>query len=221
MDLANKGSASLVLSTLKEHLHDSQPEVVETCQLAVSRVQWCMETEAAKQTVVSNYTSVDPAPAEENILSIPELRKQLSDTNKSLFDRYKAMFALRNIGSNDAVDALGTSLVEDDSSALFRHEIAFVLGQMRQETSIPFLEKSLADLKENEMVRHECAEALGSIATGECNKILQCFLNDEKQVVRESCEIALDISEYENSDDFQYADSLSCCTVHDDDRDSS
>lgn len=59
------------------------------------------------------------------------------------------------------------------------------------------------------MVRHECAEALGSIAKAPCLATLQAFARDKEQVVRESCEVALDMYSYENSTDFQYADGLS------------
>lgn len=54
-------------------------------------------------------------------------------------------------------------------------------------------------------VRHECAEALGAIAAGDCEKILRKYLNDEQRIVRESCEVALDVCDYANSDVFQYA----------------
>lgn len=64
------------------------------------------------------------------------------------------------------------------------------------------------DTKENPMVRHECAEALGSIATDEAITVLQDYLKDSERVVRESCIVALDMSEYENSCQFQYADTL-------------
>ena len=58
------------------------------------------------------------------------------------------------------------------------------------------------------MVRHECAEALGAIATEECTRILADYLCDKERVVKESCIVALDMSEYENSGQFQYADGL-------------
>lgn len=89
--------------------------------------------------------------------------------------------------------------------ALFRHEIAFVLGQLQNEISIPHLIKALEDLSQNEMVRHECAEALGSIANEECFNILRLFLKDESRIVRESCDVALDMADYEMSNEFQYA----------------
>ena len=57
-------------------------------------------------------------------------------------------------------------------------------------------------------VRHECAEALGAIGTPECEQILKEYLKDEKRVVKESCEVALDICEYEMNGNFQYADGL-------------
>lgn len=58
------------------------------------------------------------------------------------------------------------------------------------------------------MVRHEAAEALGSIGKDECLAVLQQYRADVEQVVKESCEVALDMLEYENSDQFQYADGL-------------
>lgn len=52
------------------------------------------------------YSSVDPAPPAPR-KSVPELREQLLDESLSLFDRYRAMFTLRNLGTEEAVLALG------------------------------------------------------------------------------------------------------------------
>lgn len=93
-------------------------------------------------------------------------------------------------------------------SALFRHEIAYVLGQIASPLSISALRTNLEDEAENHMVRHECAEALGSVATDECITILNKYLNDKQAVVKESCEVALDITDYEKSNEFQYANGL-------------
>lgn len=152
------------------------------------------------------YLSVDPSPPAET-KDVQQLRATLMDQKESLFARYRAMFSLRNLGTEEAIVALAEGL-KDTSSALFRHEVAFVLGQVQHECSVPFLIDNLKDTTENEMVRHECAEALGSIATDECMKVLDEFLRDSKRVVKESCEIALDMCEYENSPEFQYADAL-------------
>ena len=58
------------------------------------------------------------------------------------------------------------------------------------------------------MVRHECAEALGSIAHEECHGTLKEYCKDGARVVRESCEVALDMYEYEQSGALHYADGL-------------
>ena len=102
------------------------------------------------------------------------------------------------------------ALAEDfqDDSALFRHEIAYVLGQLQHPASVPSLSATLANMRESQMVRHECAEALGSIAIPECFEILSKYLSDPERVVRESCEVALDIFNHESSSQFQYANAL-------------
>ena len=64
------------------------------------------------------------------------------------------------------------------------------------------------------MVRHECAEALGSIATEEINEELAKYLSEkEPAVLRQSCEVALDFSDYNRSGEFQYADTLTKTTA--------
>ncbi|KAI5095265.1 deoxyhypusine hydroxylase [Silurus meridionalis] len=197
-----------VLDLLKQYSKDPVIEVAETCQLAVRRLEWLMsggDEEKAKCTDSNPYSSVDPAPPAQR-KSVSELRTQLLDESLPLFERYRAMFALRNLGSEEAVLALGDGL--QCSSALFRHEIGYVLGQMQNGASIPQLCAALENKSENAMVRHECAEALGSIGQDSCLSILQRYREDSERVVKESCEVALDMLEYENSAQFQYADGL-------------
>lgn len=52
------------------------------------------------------YFSVDPAPPAVR-KNVSELRSILLDESLPLFERYRAMFALRNLGSEEAVLALG------------------------------------------------------------------------------------------------------------------
>ena len=151
------------------------------------------------------YRSTDPAPPF-LVGSVPEWERQLNDTSLSLFIRYRALFALRNRGGRDAVQALASGF--KDSSALLKHELAYVLGQMQDKSAVPALKEKLGDLSESAMVRHECAEALGSIASEECLQILQNFLSDNERVVRESCIVALDMYQHESSSDFQYANTV-------------
>lgn len=77
------------------------------------------------------YTSIDPAPPTTELLAgkgtsqamsdaaIEKLKNRLLDTKLPLFDRYRAMFSLRNIGTSAAVDALAAGF--DDESALFKY----------------------------------------------------------------------------------------------------
>ncbi|XP_074834370.1 deoxyhypusine hydroxylase [Carettochelys insculpta] len=193
-----------VLHVLKRYSEDPVIEVAETCQLAVKRLEWLQKHK--EDPSASPYLSVDPAPpAEEK--DVTKLRGTLLDESRPLFDRYRTMFALRNLGTEAAALALADGLT--CSSALFRHEIGFVLGQMQHEACVPQLTAALASVAENPMVRHECAEALGSIAKASCLETLRAFARDKERVVRESCEVALDMYDYANSSEFQYADGLS------------
>jgi deoxyhypusine monooxygenase len=81
--------------------------------------------------MISLYTSIDPAPASSGLFigtskpkdvsgdGVSALQKELVDTSLPLFQRYRAMFALRNIGTPAAVDALASGLSDD--SALFKY----------------------------------------------------------------------------------------------------
>jgi deoxyhypusine monooxygenase len=150
--------------------------------------------------MLNPYSSVDPAPshpAHESKTDI-ELGDVLLDENLPIFERYRAMFSLRNRGGEGAVQLLCRALVQDESSPLLRHEVAYVLGQMQHPASVDALEESLRRKNEHEMVRHESAEALGAIdgRWDEVEAILKEFCNDENVVVRESCLVALDAADY-------------------------
>ncbi|XP_053973696.1 deoxyhypusine hydroxylase [Hylaeus volcanicus] len=199
-----------VIPVLEDYSKDCVPEVAETCQLALCRLRWLKSNYTPVNLEKSPYMSVDPAPPAE-ISDVDKLRDILLNETIPLFERYRTMFSLRNIRTQKSILALSEGLKA--GSALFRHEIAFVLGQLQEEISVPYLKATLEDTEENEMVRHECAEALGSIATPDCFSILNKYLNDNKRVVRESCIIALDMCEYENSSEFQYADTLGRVTA--------
>lgn len=186
-----------------------RPEIGETCKLAIDYMAWKArggeENDMENQPMVcacmlSPYSSVDPAPPhpQHANMKVEEIGQILRDSSLPLFERYRAMFSLRNLGGSDAVIELGKGLLEDSSSALFRHEISYVLGQMAHPDSVEALAESLSRKDEHAMVRHESAEALGAIE-GRWNdvaQILNNFLNDEDVVVRESCVVALDAVDY-------------------------
>ncbi|XP_038068847.1 deoxyhypusine hydroxylase-like [Patiria miniata] len=197
-----------ILNILKKYEHDPITEIAETCQLAIQRIEWLQSeqrTQEESQISANPFKSVDPAPPAVPA-TLEELQARLLDEDASLFDRYRAMFALRNRNDEPAVRALAQGL--QCKSALFRHEIAYVLGQMQHGACIPQLLETLAKSEENSMVRHECAEALGSIAQEGCLDKLRDYIGDGERVVRESCVIALDMGEHETSGEFHYCDGL-------------
>ncbi|SPO19981.1 related to LIA1 - deoxyhypusine hydroxylase [Ustilago trichophora] len=191
------------------------------------------EEQSGLAGVESAFKPIDPAPAMTPAASkqaaksqadaitydasqVPLFKSTLLDTTLSLFERYRAMFALRNVahgggeGAVQAVLALAQGL--NDGSALFRHEICFVFGELCHPASIPSMIEVLNDDKEHEMVRHEAAEALGGIVEeGEDDKdakndftlVLDTLKRwahnmDAPRVVRESCIVALDELAYNN-----------------------
>eukprot|EP00127_Corallochytrium_limacisporum_P001563 Clim_evm16s66 gene=Clim_evmTU16s66 len=191
---------------------DPRVEVSETVEIALDRLRWLKEGKVQEDDKLSQnpYSSVDPAPptVAQKTMTTAELKDLLCDESKSLFERYRSMFELRNRGQEDDVHALVEGMLKA-SSALFRHEVAYVLGQMQHPASVSGLSKVLENSEEHGMVRHEAAEALGSVATKEAEDVLRKYIDDSEQVVKESCLVALDITEHEKSGDFQYANGVS------------
>lgn len=183
---------------------DPSEEIRQTCELAIERIKWEQSQKALELLQQSAFTSVDPAPPlADQGAKVEKLQAILNDQTVPLFERYRAMFRLRDMATDEACLALASGL--DDPLALFKHEIAYVFGQLCNPVTVPALIKVLKDEREAGMVRHEAAEALGSIATDECLPVLKSFLNDSEQVVRESAVVALDMYEYENSGELEYA----------------
>lgn len=90
-------------------------QVAETCQLAVRRLEWLQGGDRKQledgSTDKNPYSSVDPAPPAVS-KSVSELRSILLDESLPLFERYRAMFALRNLGDEEAVLALGDGRIQ-------------------------------------------------------------------------------------------------------------
>ncbi|GLC34047.1 hypothetical protein PLESTB_000831600 [Pleodorina starrii] len=191
------------LTPLREHLNDAVLEVAETCQLALQRIEWLRDHPDAGNEE-SPYYSVDPTPALPSSTPTEELRSMLLDEEKRMFDRYSALFALRNKGGKDAVAALGAVFAA--RSALLKHEVAYVMGQMQDAKAVEFLTNVLKDSAEHAMVRHEAAEALGAIADSVTIGLLREFARDPEPIVAHSCEVALDVLDFEQSGQLEYAD---------------
>ena len=87
-------------------------------------------------------------------------RLQLLDEGEAIFERYRALFGLRNQGTPEAVAALGESF--SGSSALLKHEVAYVLGQMLQSLAIPFLRcHPFVCVRPSVCLRPDCSPSTG------------------------------------------------------------
>ncbi|KFK35042.1 hypothetical protein AALP_AA5G226600 [Arabis alpina] len=184
----------------KSLIMDPAQEVRETCELALKRIEEVSNVDAENQssmTEKSPFMSVDPAGPAAAFSSVHQLRQVLLDETKGMYERYAALFALRNHGGEEAVSAIVDSL--SANSALLRHEVAYVLGQLQNKAALATLSKILRDVNEHPMVRHEAAEALGSIADEQSIALLQEFSSDPEPIVSQSCEVALSMLEFENS----------------------
>ena len=153
---------------------------------------------------------------------IASLSKTLINQSLPIQDRFRALFTLRSLETNQAavqalIDALAadsslsSSSADDDggdddahqklsslhADALFRHEVAFALGQMRAKAATATLISVLKNQREHGMTRHECAEALGAIADETSLEVLKDMREDSKhREVRETASLALRRVEY-------------------------
>ena len=88
-----------------------------------------------------------------------------------LFNRYRALFTLREINTKETVLAICKPLKAENNgtcSALLKHEVAFVLAQMDtvNEHSTPFLLECINNEDEAPIARHEALIAIAQILDG-------------------------------------------------------
>lgn len=164
------------------------------------------------------YTKVSPIPcldlhsgspvqAEPN--PIPPLRSALTSEQTPLAIRFRALFSLKHHASEypptpytlPAIHAIAAAF--SSPSALLKHELAYCLGQTKNLDSVPFLRRVLENSGEDPMCRHEAAEALGAVGDWNSLELLRSLRDDarEVEVVRETCDIAVERIEWEHSAD--------------------
>jgi deoxyhypusine monooxygenase len=139
--------------------------------------------------------------------TILSLRKSLCAETVPLPVRFRALFSLKHLATQSkdadalaAIDAIAAGFVS--SSALLKHELAYCLGQTANQAAVPHLRTVLEDLQEDPMCRHEAAEALGALGYAENLDVLRLYRDREGEIVaiKETCEIAIDRIEWENSE---------------------
>jgi len=118
----------------------------------------------------------------------------LLDPKISLFNRYRAMFTLREINTVESCVAICQSLKQENfatCSALLKHEVAFVLAQMEDvfHAAVPFLLDACQNRDEASIVKHEGLVAIGEMIDDE--KIIEHLLQHDDPIVSESCAVAI------------------------------
>lgn len=146
----------------------------------------------------------DILPTDPTVLA---LRKTLTSETEPLARRFRALFSLKYLACQyppteqtiQAIQAIAAAF--SSPSALLKHELAYCLGQSRNLASVPYLKSVLEDKQEDAMCRHEAAEALGALGDERSLPLLKELRDaeDEPDVVRETCEIAIDRIEWEHS----------------------
>lgn len=138
--------------------------------------------------------------------TIATLRESLCSESTPLPVRFRALFSLKHISTHSeekhvlaVIDAIAAAFASD--SALLKHELAYCLGQSGNIAAAVPLCKVLEDLNEDPMCRHEAAEALGALGDAASLDILKQFRerDGESVAVKETCELAIDRIEWENS----------------------
>ncbi len=112
--------------------------VYETCKLSDDLLQWNTATNHGETEKLpkSKFTTNDPAPFfnyvdNKEYADLAHLRKIYLDKEWSLFDRYRAMFTLRELNTIDSVLLICECFWKENSpncSELLKHEAAFVIA---------------------------------------------------------------------------------------------
>jgi len=196
------------INLLQRFLNYEDDIIKETCEISVENLEWMKRTENGKTEGLDKldlvYHTNDPAPPfnfknDEFYSSIDNVKNIMHDEKETMFNRYRAIFTLREFNNEIAVDALCECFdkrFRHKYSPLFKHEVSFILGQMcdKAKNALTALENVLQDEEEDPIVRHETALALGEITKSK--ELLTKYTQHENQLIRESCEIALDFVDY-------------------------
>lgn len=178
--------------------------VVETCELAQDLIKWNKETDHGKTEGLDmtklKFRTNDPAPPfnykdDQKFADVGKLTAILLDNkNYSLFVRYRAMFTLREIYSEESCLAICQTLTPENfntCSALLKHEVAFVLAQMENvfKVSVPYLMAACQNPNEAAIVKHEGLVAVGEMIDD--GKVIAHLLEHKDPIVSESCAVAI------------------------------
>lgn len=160
---------------------------------------------------ISTWSTMAPSAIETETIdeTVLTLRKVLVSESEPLARRFRALFSLKHLAclqpptekTLPAIQAIAAAFAS--RSALLKHELAYCLGQTRNPDSVSYLQQVVKDAEEDAMCRHEAAEALGALGYAESLEILKKLRDDENEleIIRETCDIAVDRIIWENSEE--------------------
>ena len=175
----------------KKFDNDESTLILETNYLAKKLMQWKTATENGKTEGIDKmklkFTTNDPAPiwnfeAEPKYADVKFLESILLDNkNYDLFDRYRAIFTLRELFTEESASALAASMKKENfanCSPLLKHEVCFVLGQMEGVfgPAIPIVLECMNDPEEHPIVLHEGLVCLGDMLEPKDKPLIEKFL---------------------------------------------
>ena len=178
--------------------------VVETCELTQALIKWNEETEKGKSEGIDlaklRFRTNDPAPpfnhkSDAQYADVGKLTEMLlDDKNHTLFVRYRALFTLREIYTEESCEAICRTLKAENfntCSPLLKHEVAFVLAQMENvfAVSVPYLLAACENSDEAAIVKHEALVAVGEMIDDE--SVISHLMEHKDPIVSESCAVAL------------------------------
>lgn len=92
------GDASAI-HVLEKYKQCEIKELSETCELSLGRLKYFAD---GNDDYTNVYGSVDPAPPSEEV-NIELLKRVYLNENENIFERYRAMFALRNLNTEESI----------------------------------------------------------------------------------------------------------------------
>lgn len=95
--------------------------------------------------------------------SVKSIGKVLNDPARPMKERFRALFTLRNLGGETAIQCISSCFA--DESVLLKHELAYCLGQMQDKRAIPILRSVLEDKVQDPIVRHEAGMFIEVLST--------------------------------------------------------
>jgi len=177
--------------------------VEETCEVSQALLKWNAETNNGQTEGLDKikvpFRTNDPAPsfnyvADKKYADIDFLTKMMLDESVSIFDRYRAIFTLRNIYTKQSCEAICQALTKENFRScgpLLKHEVAFVLAQMEKvfSVAVPYLLEACKNPEEEGIVKHEGLVAIGEMIDDPA--LIVDLLGHPDPIVSESCAVAL------------------------------